>query len=66
MSAHEAARGLWGLRLAGLLRIISMKSAEGALVAKTVEVVGRDHELATVTAFLDALASGPSGLQDDV
>ena len=31
-------------------------------MAKTVEVVGRDHELATVTAFLDALASGPSGL----
>ena len=31
-------------------------------MAKTVEVVGRDRELATVTAFLDALASGPSGL----
>ncbi len=25
-------------------------------------VVGRDRELATVTAFLDALPSGPSGL----
>ena len=58
----KRARGLWGLRLAGLLRIISLNSAEGAFVAKTVEVVGRDHELATVTAFLDALASGPSGL----
>jgi DNA-binding CsgD family transcriptional regulator len=39
-----------------------MSLAEGAFVAKTVEVVGRDRELATVTAFLDALASGPSGL----
>jgi DNA-binding CsgD family transcriptional regulator len=39
-----------------------MSLAEGAFVAITVEVVGRDRELATVTAFLDALASGPSGL----
>ena len=31
-------------------------------MARTVEVVGRDSELAMVTAFLDALASGPSGL----
>ncbi|HEY2305564.1 MAG TPA: AAA family ATPase, partial [Streptosporangiaceae bacterium] len=31
-------------------------------MAKTVEAAGRDRELATVTAFLDALASGPSGL----
>lgn len=31
-------------------------------MAKTVEVAGRDRELATVTAFLDGLASGPSGL----
>ena len=53
-------RGLRGLRLAGLLRIISSNSAEGAFVSDTGGVVGRDRELATVTAFLDALPSGTS------
>ena len=49
-------------RLARVLRIFSGNCAEGAFVSDIGGVVGRDGELATVWAFLDALPSGPSGL----
>lgn len=51
-----------GLRLAGPPRIIPSTPAEGARVFDTGGVAGRERELATVTAFLDTLPSGPSGL----